>query len=59
MPTQIEDDWFREARNVIGFARLVCVFDGTDRQSLDFLRDALYRLGIIEVEIQRMQGGCD
>ena len=59
MTTHIEDEWFREARNVIAFARLVCVFDGTDRQSLDFLRDALYRLGVIEIEIQRLQGGAN
>ena len=59
MATHIEDDWFREARNVIGCARLVCVFDGTDRNSLELLRDALYKLGVIEIEIQNMQGGCD
>lgn len=44
-------DWLRILGKVVNSARLVCAFDGTDRESLDALRDALYEFGLIEEEL--------
>lgn len=38
---------------VIDLARIVTVMDGTDRQSLDDLRDALYELGRLKIEFEK------
>lgn len=46
----VEQDLNRQVQAIIDLARLVTVFDGTDRHSLDLLRDALYRFGQLKEE---------
>lgn len=55
-PPSLQDQWFMAVGAVVACARFVTVFDGTDRHSLDGLRDALFALGLIEEEIQRLMG---
>lgn len=38
--------------SVIDAARMVTVFDGTDRKSLDYLRESLQKLGEINEAIE-------
>lgn len=45
IPDEKWDQWTMCLAAVVVTARLVAAFDGTDRQSLDFLKDALYELG--------------
>jgi hypothetical protein len=58
-PLQIPDprwlEWLAVLGRVVNSARLVTAFDGTDRQSLDQLRDALYEFGIIDEELSRSE----
>lgn len=42
---------FNAMRAVVFAARMVTAFDGTDRESLDKLRDALYEFGRIDQEL--------
>lgn len=51
---ELRQRWETAVGNVIGAARLVNVFDGTDRQSLESLGDALFELGMIEGEVEVM-----
>jgi hypothetical protein len=44
-------DWLAVLGKVVTSARLVTAFDGTDRESLDQLRDALYEFGLIDEEL--------
>jgi hypothetical protein len=45
--------WLAVLGRVVSAARLVTAFDGTDRESLDQLRDALYDFGLVEEELSR------
>lgn len=47
-------EWLAVLGRVVNSARLVSAFDGTDRASLDQLRDDLYEFGIID---ERLGGG--
>ena len=40
-------------------ARLVVIFDGTDRNSIDELREALLRLGEITIQLDELTTDCD
>lgn len=56
----LQDRWYLAIGKTIVQARLVTAFDGTDRESLDNLREALMELGQVEVEIadaMRLQEG--
>lgn len=56
----LQDRWYLAIAKSIVQARLVTAFDGTDRESLDNLREALFELGQIEAEIadaMRLQEG--
>lgn len=46
-------EWLAVLGKVVNSARLVCAFDGTDRDSLDQLRDALYEFGIIDEQLSQ------
>jgi hypothetical protein len=46
-------EWLAVLGKVVNAARLVTAFDGTDRDSLDQLRDALYEFGLID---ERLSG---
>lgn len=50
-PKMIE--WLASLSRVIQMARLVSTFDGTDRASLDALRDALCEFTLLDEEVQR------
>lgn len=47
-------EWLAILGRVVVSARMVCAFDGTDRESLDQLRDALYDFGLID---EQLSGG--
>lgn len=49
-------EWLAVLGKVVNSARLVTALDGTDRESLDQLRDALYEFGIID---EQLSGGTD
>jgi hypothetical protein len=49
-------EWLVVLGKVVTCARLVTAFDGTDRESLDQLRDALYEFGLVE---EALNGGVD
>ncbi len=40
-------------------ARLVVIFDGTDRNSIDELREALLTLGEITIQLDELTHDCD
>lgn len=44
-------EWLAVLGKVVNAARLVTALDGTDRESLDQLRDALYEFGIIDEQL--------
>ena len=44
-------EWLAVLGKVVNSARLVTALDGTDRESLDQLRDALYEFGIIDEQL--------
>ena len=44
---------------VIDKARLVVIFDGTDRNSIDELAQALMRLGELTIELDEFQRDCE
>lgn len=48
----IERDLNRTIQEIIDLARVVTIFDGTDRQSLEDLRNSLYRLGKYKIEYE-------
>lgn len=50
-------EWLAALGKVVNSARLVTAFDGTDRASLDQLRDALYEFGVIEEQLS--DGQCN
>jgi hypothetical protein len=43
-------------QRTIDAARLVTIFDGTDRESLDALRESLFALGALQVELEEKLG---
>jgi len=45
---------FNALGNVLSCARLVTVFDGTDRLSIEALRTALYNYGLIEEQVRKL-----
>lgn len=49
---QIELDINNKIQLIIDLARVVTILDGTDRQSLDDLRNALYQLGKLKIEYE-------
>jgi hypothetical protein len=48
----IERELNKQIQLIIDLARVVTIFDGTDRQSLEDLRNALYRLGTLKIEYE-------
>lgn len=44
-------EWLAVLGKVVVAARLVTAFDGTDRESLDQLRDALFEFGLIDEQL--------
>lgn len=50
-------EWLAVLGKVVNSARLVTALDGTDRESLDQLRDALYEFGVIDEELSRSEDG--
>lgn len=48
----IERDLNMQIQLVIDLARVVCIFDGTDRTSIDDMRNALYKLGKLKLEYE-------
>lgn len=48
----IERDLNKQIQLIIDLARVVCIFDGTDRASIDEMRNALYRLGKLKLEYE-------
>ena len=59
MATNLDEAMYNQVAVVINCARLVCVFDGTDRNSLEMLRNSLFALGVLEAEFKNRQQGCD
>ena len=53
-PNDQEISWVLSLNEVVNAARLVCLFDGADRISIEALRDALYKFG---VENERAKNG--
>lgn len=51
--------WLNAAVKVIVAARMVVAFDGTDRISLEALRDAIFEFGRVEAEIAEMMPDAD
>lgn len=47
----------RQIQEIIDLARVVTIFDGTDRGSIDDLRNSLYRLGKLKLEYEPYQNG--
>jgi hypothetical protein len=48
----IERELNKQIQLIIDLARVVTIFDGTDRQSLEDLRNALFRLGKLKIEYE-------
>lgn len=51
---RVGDELNSQIQWVIDLARIVTVMDGTDRQSLDDLREALYQLGKLKLELEKL-----
>lgn len=49
-------EWLTVLGKVVNSARLVTAFDGTDRDSLDQLRDALFEFGVIDEMLNGVDG---
>jgi hypothetical protein len=47
----------RQIQEIIDLARVVTIFDGTDRGSIDDLRNSLFRLGELKLKYERYQNG--
>lgn len=45
-PNENEVAWLESLHAVVNAARMVCALDGTDRLSIEALRDALYNFGV-------------
>jgi hypothetical protein len=53
----IERDLNKQIQLIIDLARVVTIFDGTDRVSLEDLRNALFRLGKLKIEYEEAVEG--
>ena len=59
MPDPRMFEWRAALGRVIVSARLVSAFDGTDRASLDALRDALYEFGRLDEDLHKEDGSSE
>lgn len=51
---ELRQQWEDAIGRIIAASRLVCVFDGTDRQSLDMLSDALFNFALVDERVTEL-----
>lgn len=55
---KLNEEWHEALGGVVGAARLVAALDSTNEQPLEYLKEALFRLGCVEERIKKLYGNA-